>query len=356
MGFHRSHEKMRLVEDKLRSALELRSVAPDKVERIVQVISSFALYGFPESHAISFGLLAYASSYLKVHRAAEFYTGLLNNQPMGFYSPATLVQEAKRRGLRFIAPSVTTAAWRCEVIDDQTVRLGLVTVKGLNENEVVGMVRQRETHPFRSLEDFRQRTNFNQGQLRQLAAVGALNDLATTRRQALWEVASPELEQGDLFAAEFHSGSAMVRECPLVEMTYPERIQADFQGLSLTVGRHPLALVRSRLDPGILTATDLGKAREGAVVSVAGAVICRQRPGTAKGVVFVTLEDETGFANSILYPDVFEAYRLTVTTEAFLVITGTVQRAEDTTHLMAERVEGLRTGAILPVAASHDFH
>ena len=356
LSFHRSHERMRKVEVKLRSALQARGVNEDAVENIVKVIGSFALYGFPESHAISFGLLAYASSYLKVHRAPEFYTGLLNNQPMGFYSPATLVQEAKRRGLRFLAPCVLQSGWECAIVDDTTIRLGLVTVSGLREVEVLKMVREREKNAFASLDDFRQRTSFDQRQIRQLASVGALRDLAPTRRQALWRVEEAGLDQGDLFAPLAGRGLSVVRDCPLPEMSYTERVQADFSGMGLTAGRHPMALARADLPPRILTALALHEVPPGTLVSTAGAVICRQRPGTAKGVVFITLEDETGLSNSIVYAKVFEEYRLTITTEAFLLITGRIQRADGNTHLMAERIEGLRAGECLPVAASHDFH
>lgn len=355
LSFHRSHEKMQRVEVKLRRAMEERGVEGGKIEQIVKVIGSFALYGFPESHAISFGILAYASSYLKVHRAAEFYTGLLNHQPMGFYSPATLIQEAKRRGLKFRAPSVVMSGWQCEVINDETIQLGLLSVKGLNETVVREMIAEREREPFRSLEDFRQRTRFDRRQLRQLAAVGALNDYTLTRRQSIWAVEAGRLEQGDLFSG-LDFGSVGVKECPLPEMSYGERVEADFSGLGLTTGRHPMALVRSQLPASILTARQLRELPHGTVAVTAGAVICRQRPGTAKGVVFITLEDETGLSNSIVYADRFEECRLTITTEPFLWITGTIQQAEGTTHLLAERIEALRTPSGLPTAASHDFH
>jgi error-prone DNA polymerase len=356
LSFHRSHERMRKVEVKLRLALQERGVSEEAVENIVKVIGSFALYGFPESHAISFGILAYASSYLKVHRAAEFYTGLLNNQPMGFYSPATLIQEAKRRGLRFLAPCVMTSSWPCEVIDDTTIRLGLVTVNGLREAGVTTMLRERSRRAFASLEDFRQRTTFDSRQMRQLASVGALKELAATRRQAIWQVEEPALEQGDLFVMPNERESALVRECPLPEMSYNERIQADFSGMRLTTGKHPMALARAHLSSDILPATELARIANGTLISTAGAVICRQRPGTAKGVVFITLEDETGLSNSIVYAKTFEEYRLTITTEPFLLITGRIQQAEGTTHVMAERIEALPTSEVLPVSASHDFH
>jgi error-prone DNA polymerase len=359
MGFHRSHEKMRRVEAKLRAALQERDVNEETTERIVKVIGSFALYGFPESHAISFGLLAYASSYLKVHRGAEFYTGLLNNQPMGFYSSSTLVQEAKRRGLRFLPPCVVLSGWRCEVLDDDLIRLGLLTVRGLDEVSVEQMIAEREKEPFRSLEDFRQRGQFDRRQLRQLAAVGALNDYTLTRRRAIWAVEEPELEQGDLFADPAKAGSHQERagmNCPLPNMSYVERVQADFSGLGLTTGKHPMCLVRPRLPVDVLPAGQLSSLPDGVSVMTAGAVICRQRPGTAKGVVFITLEDETGLSNSIVYPDKFEECRLTITTEPFLQITGKVQRSGETLHIMAEKITALRTGDTLPAGASHDFH
>ena len=324
----------------------------------MRTIGSFALYGFPESHAISFALLAYASTYLKIHRAAEFYTALLNNQPMGFYSPATLVQEGKRRGLRFLPPCIVASDWACTVVDDATVRLGLLTVRGLREANAAAMLGERARCPFASLGDFRRRTRFGGEELRALASVGALRELAPTRRRALWETAAPVLEQGDLFADPAEPPpTAKVAEPPLPEMTYGERLGADYAGLGLTTGRHPMALARPRLPPEILTAKALAEAPHGIPAAAAGAVVCRQRPGTAKGVVFVTLEDETGHANAVVYAEVFERYRLVITTEPFLLVHGKVQRdGEGTVHLMAEHLEALPAGDALPAGASHDFH
>lgn len=360
LSFHRSHERMRKVEAKLRRALGERGVGEAAVEKIVRVIGSFALYGFPESHAISFGLLAYASSYLKVHRAAEFYTGLLNNQPMGFYSPATLVQEGKRRGLKFLPPCVVESSWNCSVVDDHTIRLGLLTVRGLREQAVAVMERERTRRNFSSLGDFRSRTCFDREEMQRLALVGALRELAPTRRRALWEVASPACQQGDLFfslESPAKVAESAIPESPLPEMDGTERLQADYAGLGLTTGRHPMALARSRLSPALLTTAGLATAPDQARVATAGTVICRQRPGTARGVVFITLEDETGLANAIVHAGVFERYRPVITTEAFLVIHGKIQRGDEgTTHLLAEHLEPLPIGEFLPAAASHDFH
>lgn len=353
LGFHRSHERMRRVEGKLRTALEERGVPAEAVEKIVKAIGSFALYGFPESHAISFALLAYASAYLKVHRPAEFYTALLNNQPMGFYSPATLVQEGKRRGLRFLPPCVAASQWPCTVVDDRTLRLGLIAVRGLDEGRARAAIAERERAPFESLEDLRRRGSFDREEWRCLASVGALRVFSGTRRRALWEVAAPRLEQGDLFA----DAPRAEEPSPLPEMSYAERIAADFDGLGLTTGRHPMALVRPGLSSAILSATALAEVPEGGFATVAGAVICRQRPGTAKGVVFITLEDETGLANAVVHKQVFERYRLVITTEPFLLISGAVQRdREGTLHVIASHLEAIPSADPLPAGASHDFH
>ncbi len=355
LGFHRSHERMRRVEAKLRRALEDRGVGEAAIAKIVKVIGSFAIYGFPESHAISFGLLAYASSYLKVHRSVEFYTGLLNNQPMGFYSPATLVQEGKRRGLKFLPPCVVASDWRCTILDDATIQLGLLGVRGLREAVVMAMVKERERIAFLDLGDFRRRTGFDREEMTRLAAVGALRGLAATRRRALWEVAAEGGREDDLFTI-----SSTVREgavSPLPEMEYAERLAADCAGLGLTTGRHPMALARLRLSPEILPARILTKMPNGSQAATGGSVICRQRPGTAGGVVFITLEDETGLSNAIVYADVFETYRLVITTEPFLLIRGRIQRdPEGTTHLIGEHLEALPLGESLPASASHDFH
>ncbi len=206
MSFHRSHERMRRVEVKLRAALEKNGVAPTVREEIVHAIGSFALYGFPESHALSFALLAYGSTWMKVHRAAEFYASLLNNQPMGFYSPATLVKDARRHGIRVRPVCVTVSDWRCTVEADDTIRLGLGQVQGLRADVVAELLAERVAQPFRSLDDFRERVCLEQSELRALARLGALNALLSTgghRRTALWHVEQPvRRREEDLFRWE----------------------------------------------------------------------------------------------------------------------------------------------------------
>jgi error-prone DNA polymerase len=350
LSFHRSHERMDKVCVKLRAAMADKGVKPSIAEEIVKSVQSFAVYGFPESHAISFALLAYASSWLKVHRAVEFYASLLNNQPMGFYSPATVVQDARRRGLRLRPVSVVDSDWLCRVEDDRTLRLGLCMVRGLSTSQGALLLAERQRAPFDSLADFQCRVPLTKPARRALARVGAFHGLAAHRRDALWKVEAP-CDPGDLFSRVAVSPASTG---PLRPMTPLERVRADYQSTGVTTGEHPMAWIRERL-PEAWPAADLTLAADGTRVCIAGAVICRQRPGTAKGFVFVSLEDETGVANAILTPPFFEAHRLTITEEPFLKIIGPLQKHEGVIHIKAEQVEPLCLHE-LPASASHDFH
>jgi error-prone DNA polymerase len=347
MSFHRSDEKMNQATAKLRAAMQARGVAPHTIERITKAVSSFALYGFPESHAISFALLAYASAYLKVHRAPEFYCSLLNNQPMGFYSPATLIRDAKSHGVQIRPVCVGRSNWECVIEADGSIRLGFLQVQGLRRESAARLLAERAARPFVSLTDFLTRTSLQQEERRTLAAIGALNGFGQHRRSALWEAEQP-LRQGELFADE--PGTAPQ---PLRPMDAHERLTADYQAMRLSTGPHPMALIRDRL-PDVWRARDLENARDGQAVRIAGQVICRQRPGTAKGVCFVSLEDETGISNAIVAPALFEARRLVLTGEPFLVIDGIVQSRHRTLHVRAHRIEWLDCRR-LPTAPSHDF-
>jgi error-prone DNA polymerase len=336
LSFHGSEEKMKRVLVKLRAAMERKQVAPESAEKIAKAVGAFALYGFPESHAISFALLAYASAYLKVHRAPEFYASLLNNQPMGFYSPATLVRDAKQRGVRIRPVCVARSDWKCGIEADDSIRLGLLQVRGLRHEPAAAMIAQRNRQPFTSLNDFKARTHFAKAELRTLAEIGALNCLAPHRRAALWESERPYRHQ-DLFSI---SAPAPDQTGPLRTMNTQERMQADYLGLDLTTGPHPMALIRERL-PNVWRAIDLKEARNGQLLQVAGQVICRQRPGTAKGVCFISLEDETGVANAIVAPQLFEQEQLKITTEPFLLITGVIEQRHNTIHIKARKLERL---------------
>ncbi len=348
LSFHRSGERMQRVEAKLRAAMARKGHPPGLIEQICQTVGSFALYGFPESHAISFAHLAYASAYLKAHRAPEFFASLLNNQPMGFYSSASLIQDGQRHGVKFRPVCVVESDWDCVVGPDDSVRLGLRVVKNLSASGARRLLLEREKSPFASLTEFKRRARLNKDELRTLAETGALNSFAGHRRSALWE-AERTVHEGDLF----ENAPMETAPSPLLPMTRDERIQADFAGMNLTTGRHPMALVRPRL-PGVWRAADLRQAVHGSRVKVAGNVICRQRPGTAKGFVFVSLEDETGISNSIVTPQMFEAHRLVIAEEPYLVIEGQVQHVDNVIHIKAIKIERLDP-KINAASGSHDF-
>ena len=357
LSFHRSEERMRKVGVKLRDRMAAKGVPPESIEKIVQAISSFALYGFPESHAISFAILAYGSAYLKTHYPAEFYSSLLNNQPMGFYSPATIVKDAKRHGQQIRPVCAMRSDWLCTIEGDNSVRLGFCVVRNVRKEHLLQMLEKRAARPFASLEDFKSRTLFNKPELRTLAEIGALNCFATHRRDALWHVEKPH-RSNDLLVRSAGVPPAVPQASspasPLLPMSPIERLRSDFEGLQLTTGPHPMALVRPHLE-NILRAGDLPKIPNNRIVRVAGNVICRQRPGTAKGFVFLTLEDETGISNAIITPALFEKLRLVITQEPFLLVHGILQQADNVTSIKAFHIEALQYEHRIG-SPSHDFH
>jgi error-prone DNA polymerase len=323
-------------------------------DEIARSITSFALYGFPESHATSFALLAYASAYLRTHHAPAFYAAILNNQPMGFYHPATLVKDGQRHGVRLRAVDVTRSHWLCTIERPEgAVRLGLRYVTGLRESVGRAIIAARAEAPFRSVDDLVRRARLARDEADMLARIGALAPLGFTRRGALWETARAVRPAGPLLEALGHAPGTG-DPSPLPEMTRLERLTADYAGTGVTLGAHPMALRRSAMAPlGVVRAIDLSTLPNGDEVLVAGSVIVRQRPGTAKGFVFLSLEDETGIANVIVRPPLFERYRLVLVTEPFLLIQGTLQQQDGVTSVRAEHVSPLPTlGAVVP---SHDF-
>ncbi len=391
-GFKRSERRMKQVEVQLREGMARKGITGKAADEIVSSITSFALYGFPESHSASFALLVYASAYLKAHFPSAFYAALLNNQPMGFYHPATLVKDAQRHGVRFAPVDVQHSDWPCTIEEDGTVRLGLRYVAGLRTQvgqkiavgpgfspavprcpkcrcddpsmlEVVTDARGSsgfcnncahdwplQIDRFRSVEDLVARTGVNREELSMLAEIGALNAFGYTRREALWQVERAVRPSGELF-----SGSPDPESCPLPAMTPVERVVADYEGTGLTIGPHPMALRREEMSlRGALRASDLPRQRHGRRVRMAGAVITRQRPGTAKGFVFLTLEDETGIANVIIRPDLFAERRTAILEEPFLLVEGVLQNQEGVTSIRAERMEGL--GGTRVDVDSRDFY
>jgi len=415
-GFKRSAARMKEIEVKLRRGMARNGITQKSQEEIVQAITSFALYGFPESHAASFALIAYASAYLKCHYLAAFTAAILNNQPMGFYQPFTLVKDAQRHGLTVRPVDVTRSDWLCTIeeesptsnvqpptskvknmadqrtldsghwaLDSLVLRLGLRYVRGLSEQSGKAIVRERMKRAFISIDDLQNRVpELRKDELRKLAAVGAMNfiqespkskvqgprskvknktrqraldvgrwtlDMAVHRRDALWQVERVARPAGELYE-QLHEADG---NSPLAPMTRPERMDADFRGTGLTIGRHPVAFHRAELNKlGACRAIDMQQLRDGSLISVAGWVIVRQRPGTAKGFVFLTLEDETGVANVIITPQLFDKYRLLIVDNPFLLISGKLQNQDNVFSVKAKSVRALSFK--VAAAPSHDFH
>ena len=470
MGFKRSEKRMQEIEGRLREGMTRNGLAPDVQDLIVRSIGSFAAYGFPESHAASFALIAYASAYLKCHYLAAFTAAILNNQPMGFYHPATLVKDAQRHGLHFKPVDVTRSEWSCTLeksgtgysvldhqrqADDQIyyvdraacphgnrgqptlspatgggqtlgfsawteravpgfqedttghrppapgawcVRLGFNYLKGLRRETAARIVEARTQHPFTSIRDLVRRVSgIRKEEIDSLAEAGALNFIDSGehahRRDALWcgELAArpvgelleqnekgdsllcprqpsphllPEPERGQSGLSPFSPPPAPISDpledggselCPLSPMTPLERLAADYRITGLTIGAHPMRMHREQMNLlGIIPAADLARIPDGRRVRIAGAVICRQRPGTANGFVFLSLEDETGISNAIVMPDLFDTYKLTIVEEPFLLVEGILQNQRGSASVKAARVEALRLDAAS--YGSHDFH
>jgi len=349
-GFKRSESLMVEVETKLRAGMARQGITGAAADQIAHAITAFALYGFPESHASSFALLAYASAYLKAHHSPAFYTALLNNQPMGFYHAATIVKDAQRHGQRIRPVDVMRSQWLC-TIEEGAVRLGFNYVKGLRECAGRAIVAARGARAFTSVADVAHRASLGRDELATLAALGAFAALGGTRRANLWTAAPPA--PGPLF----DDAPTPAEASPLPEMDAEERLAADYAGSGVTIGPHPMALRRADLarlaGRPILRASDLRRGRDGRRVRVAGNVIVRQRPGTAKGFVFLSLEDETGIANVIVTPQLFARNRLVLVTEPFLLVEGILQTQDDVVSIRADRLVPLpRRGDHVP---SHDF-
>ena len=363
VGMRRSMQRMKDLEGRLRAGMDRNGIGPEAQDNIVQGISSFAMYGFPESHAASFALIAYASAYLKVHYLAAFTCGLLNNQPMGFYSPAVLIKDAQRHSLRVRPMDVQRSDWLCTLEPEQdgslSVRIGLNYAKGLRQSSANELLAARSRDGiFQTVDELALRVPaLNRGELVALAQIGTLNSLDKVehRRDALWQVEQAGRPVGPLLRGADSAHTSDKDPTPLQKMTTDERLAADYMGTGLTTGPHPMAYHRETLrQEGILSADELMQRRSNLPVRIAGCVIARQRPGTAKGFVFLSLEDETGIANIILAPDVFEQNRIVVTRNRFLLIEGPLQNQDGVVHVKAQRIVPLDiTSADI---RSHDFH
>jgi error-prone DNA polymerase len=401
IGMRRSQERMRELVVKLRAGMSANGISLEVQDNIVQSVSSFALYGFPESHAASFALIAYASAYFKVRYLAAFTCAILNNQPMGFYMPAVLVKDAQRHGLRVRPIDVQRSRWPCtlerEPDGSLSLRMGLMYAKGLRAQAAQALVEERERGGlFANVDDLEERlqatkkaggaAGLTRPELVQLARIGALNSLGEVahRRDALWQVEQAGRPAGPLLsgaAAASQPGAKRTRRLaddapgggqsageismrdesqdeplsPLAQMSTEERLVADFGGTGLTTGPHPMAYKRAELRrERILSSAELAQAANGSYVRTAGCVIARQRPGTASGFIFLSLEDESGIANIIIHPELYERQRLLVMGGKFLLVEGRLQNEDRVVHVRAEHVAPLSMARI--ETRSHDFH
>ena len=345
MGFKRSMERMQEIEERLREGMTRNGIGAEAQEQIVKSITSFALYGFPESHAASFALIAYASAYIKARHPAAFYIALLNAWPMGFYHPATLVKDAQRHGVKVLPVDVNRSAWKCRW-ENGAVRLGMKFVKGLRAESGL---RVESAQPFASVDELARRAGLRDDQLTKLAYAGALASFGMTRRGALWQASYAARDAGALFEAASHA-----HDSPLPEMSAAEDTMADYNAMELTTGRHLMEHFRPQLTlNGVLTAKQLKEVQNGIRATTAGAVIVRQRPGTAKGFVFLTLEDETGLSQAIVNPQLFADERATILGNSGLIVEGVVQNLEGQPSVRAEKFWPL---AGIDGVSSHDFH
>ncbi len=348
-------------EKRLKEGMKANQYPPEFADRIYNQILGFGDYGFPESHSASFALLAYYSAWIKHHHPAAFLASLLNSQPMGFYSPSQLVQDARRHGVEVRPADVAHSAWDCTMEknnagDDaksSAVRLGLRMVGGLGEIAGKKVVASR---PHASVADLARRAGLNRKDMKCLAAGSALESLAGHRRSAYW--AASGVEKGTVFLPPEAAAEKQVEFEPPSE---GESILADYASLGLTLGRHPLALLRNDLENLRVTkAEDFPRQRHGSVARAAGLVTCRQRPDTRSGVVFLTLEDESGCVNVVVWSDLFERQRKELLGALLLGVEGVVQREGLVVHLLARRFTDhsrLLSRLLGPLAVrSHDFH
>ena len=348
--------------EKLIGGMKDRGYADEFAERLYQQMLGFGEYGFPESHSASFALLAYDSAWLKCHEQAAFTAALLNSQPMGFYAPAQLVRDARTHGVEVRSVDVCVSVWDCTLErredGEPVLRLGLRLVKSLSRNGADRLVEARLQQQFESVQDLAARAALDRGDLEALAAAGAFSSLSGNRHLAFWEVAGTErplpLEEALVDAPQ----EATHEPTPLLRTpTEGERIVADYASVGLTLGRHPLALLRDSLQSKrLLSARDLDSLAHGKPVRTAGIVLMRQRPGTASGVTFLTLEDETGQVNIIVWERIGDEFRRALVESRLLEVHGELQRQEGVMHVVARRLIDRTPLLGQLITRSRDFH
>jgi error-prone DNA polymerase len=368
MGHKRSRERMAAICQKMLDGMAANGIAPDIAQRIFNQINGFADYGFPESHAASFALLVYASAYLKHYYAPEFTAAILNAQPMGFYAPGTLVEDARRHGVEVRPADLTCSRWDATLEPREgskapAVRLGIRSIRGLGAAARHKLEEALAAGPFTSIEDVVQRSGLDRRGLRHLAEAGALDGLLPhepdlrRRRAALWAVL--DAARGDAGPlAPRRAPDARQEAAPLPSMTRVELTEADYRMTGISLAGHPMSHVRGVLTPnGVRSARDLLlNGRDGETVATAGLVICRQRPGTAKGFVFLTLEDETGLINVVVTPQRFERQALLISRTPLLLVRGILQVEQKVVNVRAAQFRALDAAVGAEFAQRHDFH
>ncbi len=362
MSRKRSEAAMRAYERQFVEGAIERGADEATARRVYDQIVGFSGFGFPKSHSAAFGLLAYQSTWLRVHYGPEFLCALMNEQPMGFYPSDALVHEAQRRGIEVLAPCVEVSGVRCQVSGDLRVRMGLAYVNGVRESEIRSLVEQREQRPWRSIEDLASRSGCSVSTLEKLAWAGACDCLVDgpeegRRRKALWllGVAAPGVPVG--VGEKVGTQLALpldLHDAPeLRELGVWDRLLADYGSTGVTLKEHPLELMRPDLPKRAVTSAQLASIRDGSPVTIAGLVIARQRPATAKGVTFMLLEDEHGTLNLIVPPPVHERCRLAVRGEPLVIADGKLERREGVVNILVHDVRRLERGDLPKAEVRH---
>ena len=346
-------------ETKLKDGMLNRGYPAKFADQIFSQIKGFGDYGFPESHSASFALLAYISSWLKYYEPAAFCCALLNSQPMGFYRPAQLVNDARQHGVEVRPIDVNTSQidstlepTRSSKTAQPAIRLGLRMVKGLSRKSMENIIHQRNSLQFKTIRELAQRCHLDKSQLSKLAAADALVTISGNRYRAYWETSGIEPEMPITGVPNFIEGLPLLRK-----PTEWQNTLADYESTGLTLGNHPLALLREKLNTeGISQSNVLGRTSNGQIIKVAGLVLNRQRPMTATGVVFVTLEDETGYANIVIWPKLVESQRRILLQSQLMVVTGTVQTESNVTHVIARQLQDFSELTQSLRSKSRNFH
>ena len=387
MGAWRKRGTLDVFQRKLISGMTANGYSGEFAERVFKQIRGFGEYGFPESHAASFALLVYVSAWLKRHHPAAFTAALLNSQPMGFYAPAQLVADARKHGVTVLPVDVNASEWDCSLGEKgaegqhhaSSLRLGLRLVHGFSEQDARRIVDIRAAGAFVAYDDFAQRTGFSNAVLTRLARADAFHSLEIDRRAALWRSLASR-EPAPLFDASTaaaptstlpRKGEGEKKLSPLAEelkrgdpepqVTLPEmppveQVAADYQTLGLSLKDHPMKFVREKLEQRrVVCSADLERLPGGRLVKVAGLVLLRQRPSTAKGITFVTLEDETGQANLIVRQEIWERYRRAARTARALLATGELQKEGIVIHVLVKKLDDLSEWLAGVPGRSRDF-